>query len=475
MEICVSINLPLPTDKQIHNLDIEQLAKDDAANGIPHYEDTDLTASEQLIETFIYNHINETGTNIDNTLQTDHEIRQKINIDKATEQLKHADSTLHVDIDKLEKSNLPDLVRAKLNENETQITFNLFKSENKLFKTAIYPKDRQRSYLFVSIIMILESILNATFLSQGSELGLVGGITFALLITLGNCLLAWMIVEFSIRYISHVKIQTKIVAWLLMCILSIIILHYIFLVGHFRDAISDIAELGISVKEASVNAVTAMYENPYMVTDFYSWILIVVSFLAAAIMGYKFYFADDPYPSYGRLHRKLIEVERQYQNMENNHRDELITLTRKASSDLILSKSECNAGYQEYRMSLVHSESLTEDYNHYIPKMEKLCEKLLFQYRKINKQIRTQALPDYFNEEIKLDSTEIQTLNTSLIDLDNENIKTIEQVIEIVPQLFEETNAKLISIQSEFDKRTRLYSEKITIDATNMFAKNATN
>ena len=465
--------LELPSNTQINKLEIEKMASGDASRGVPHEDDTSLTESEQNIENFIYDHIHTTEDNVENGIQKDHELRSEINFDGEIRDLRYADNNLNADIAKLEHNNLQELVRAKLTVIQKKTDFNLFRSENCLNSLPIFPKSRIDHYVFILVILFIETLLNAVFLKEGNDLGYIGGFVSALIITGANFLLALVIANVGIRNIHHIKMHKKIMGWFVTAGMATLLVSFVLLVGHYRDELALVEQQGIEPYEASVRADKAMIENSLGISDFFAWVLVIISILAAGIMGFKIFFSDDPYPGYGKLERKMLEVETDSQKMEAKYLDETLALIKKAGVDLMSKKRECFTKFQEYKNSIDRSVVLVSAYDNYLLRIEKMYEDLLSKYRQKNKVIRVSNYPSYFDDKVIIDRTRIREINQSLIDLDMANVADFEKSLDEVPQIYNESEVKLDKILQGFKVYMNDFSEKINTEATNLHAINA--
>jgi hypothetical protein len=124
----------------------------------------------------------------------------------------------------------------------------------------------------VSLFVLGETILNGVFLSQGNELGLIGGIVSALVIMAINLAIA---IFFSslLRKANSVQKNQRIMAWSGMAVLLPTYLTFILLIGHYRDCVES------DPFNASRQAVTDLLSTPFAIDDTFSWILILFSIL----------------------------------------------------------------------------------------------------------------------------------------------------------------------------------------------------
>ena len=120
---------------------------------------------------------------------------------------------------------------------ETSRALQIFKERNQLSRPPADASSWQRlaAWLGLIVLVLFEAFLNGSFFAKGSELGLVGGMTQALILSVLNVGGAMLYAIFGLPRLVHRKVAWKLVGaastviwvgWLVVVNLAI---------GHFRD------------------------------------------------------------------------------------------------------------------------------------------------------------------------------------------------------------------------------------------------
>lgn len=178
--------------------------------------------------------------------------------------------------------------------------FNVFVGRHRLHDVA--PQERSgkqqaHGWLWIGVIVVIESLLNGVFFAQGSEAGLVGGITEALLLALLNIGLAAGVGLFALRYLRHAFWFWKLFAAVAFVALAGGILGLNLVIAHYREAFA--FSQGVQVDFRVV--MESLWARPFGLEDSRSWLLGAMGVLLNVFAIYKFYHLNDPYPGYGQL------------------------------------------------------------------------------------------------------------------------------------------------------------------------------
>lgn len=214
-----------------------------------------------------------------------------------------------------------DLQNTQKNVQDAEISFNNFREENRI-NDAAHEESELLKWIAISLgIIVVESALNGNFLAEGHEMGLAGGITFALGISVVNVGLA-SLAGLLTRNFNHVRLWRKVIGTLSFLVATGLALVFNFVVAHFRDAMTATAW-----DQAAGRAVDrALAGNLPESID--AWLLALLGLLAAALAGWKTYGADHPYPGYGRNSRKR-KKNREKEAALRQHAVEMLDYCRK--------------------------------------------------------------------------------------------------------------------------------------------------
>ncbi len=168
------------------------------------------------------------------------------------------------------------------------------------------------TYSLLFFLIAVESILNGVFLAKGSEFGLLGGIGIALGISFFNVALAFLVGAGPARW-SHARnfflralgFLLALVGWGGLCFLHAFAAHYRDLAGRVPQT-------------KAYPALNNLLGAPVRLTDMNSWYLFGLGLMLALTAFLKGYYSDEPYPWYGKLHRRFVEQRDAYNELHSS-------------------------------------------------------------------------------------------------------------------------------------------------------------
>ena len=188
-------------------------------------------------------------------------------------------------------------------------------------------------------IAVAESILNASLLAQGNQLGLLGGWTEAVLISLIN---AGFLAAFSaalFRQTVHVSGTKRWFGRLGLLVLLVAAVVFNLILAHYRNALS-----GDTPESAASIAWITFTSDPLALGDVRSLMLFLIGLSVWLFSTYEWLKMDDIYPGFGavsRKHREAIQdfggykqwlIHEQLENLKNQINEVLIEFTEKAAN-----------------------------------------------------------------------------------------------------------------------------------------------
>ena len=152
--------------------------------------------------------------------------------------------------------------------------------------------------IWVLILFLIETVLNASLLMEVNPFGLIGAAIQMGLITSVNILIGFLGVGQIFRYVNHVNMGKRFVGWLAGGSLTCLILGFNVAVGHFRDSMQAMVARAETdpIVMLENDAVPRLLEEPLGFDTFQTVLLVVMGILFFAIASWKGYRWDDPYP-----------------------------------------------------------------------------------------------------------------------------------------------------------------------------------
>lgn len=283
-------------------------------------------------------------------------------------------------------------------------------------RMAHYPDSSLWHWSIIMLILLIESILNGSFLARGHELGLIGGITQALVIAMLNVGIGLMAGRLCLPQINHYIGWRKFLG--ATTGLLLVMLAFIFNLGvaHYRNALA-----GTEPDQAIYIAWINFLHNPLKINDILSWLLFLLGiafFVIALIDGFKM---DDPYPGYGHLARKRQILNDDYAATKSALLEELETIRNEVINKLNQIATTIQHRKSEYIAILSARRKLVASFEQHLRHLQQCGNELLAIYREANRYKRTTPMPIHFAEiwvlpepKLSLDITQNEVSETML-------------------------------------------------------------
>ncbi len=267
-----------------------------------------------------------------------------------------------------------------------------FKKENNLRRTATYPDSSIWTFGILLVALCVESLFNGLFFAKGNDLGLVGGVSIAFIISFLNISFGFASGYLVLRNFNHLSVVRKYLG--LIFFLFLIFLSFVFniLIAHYREALS------IDPDNATTLAVESFRGGILAVSDVESWLLFLVGSIFYVIAAYKGYQFDDPYPGYGKISRlknhtlgELDDFRQQLiEEVDDIHNECLV----KVDSDFKTIKQK-QQQLNSYISAFEHQISI---YSSHIQNLYSNLNYIITVYREKNSGEREAPRPKYFDK-----------------------------------------------------------------------------
>lgn len=281
------------------------------------------------------------------------------------------------------------LKEERLEMNRRRDALARFRREHDLHSEASYPSETQKLWTAVLVVVMLigESLMNATFLAAGSAQGLFGGWTTAIVFSMINIGASLWPFGSWIRQVNHVQPIHRVWGWTAGGLWFVIVASLNLMLGHFREASAAAAgdpDLNIGFK-----AWRAFAASPLGLNETQSWLVSAIGLFLAGLALYKGYAWDDRYPRYGKKHRELVAVQQQYQKMTEENVEVLGEIRQDAVRrvDAIAEKIR-NQPVRLGQIRKTRARSVRQ-FNEMLERLETVGNDLVTQYREANHSVRT--------------------------------------------------------------------------------------
>jgi len=275
---------------------------------------------------------------------------------------------------------------------------NNFKRNNKLTRPA---KPMSSTFLYVMIVVVIliaETIINGVFLGENLTGSSAAGATWAFAFSAVNVSIG-LILAPLIRNINHVKAGVKLFGYFIALIWLTLVAALNFLIGHFRDAITNPTGLGM---EDAPKALEEMALNPFVLAEPVSYFLVAIGMMCALIALLDSFFHADTYPGYGKKSLQLEEFEENLISLksEANNEQEVLYTKFEADGNRLINAATAHITNLQQTLGFIDLR-IREEYSDYFENLAGSFEAVIEQYRTSNKEARDTDPPNYFNDKIE--------------------------------------------------------------------------
>jgi hypothetical protein len=371
-------------------LDLEQRAINNGSEKRPLSESTNLDEPQQEVLAWLRNALLTAHGETEKTLRDLASRRSAIAIRPLIGVLRTLESEGRIGVDRARADMRGELKFLAEEKSVADARARAFRRTNRLHRSARYPDSNIMHWAMIAAVVMSESAANSYFFAQDSDLGLLGGLLQALLISVVNIGIALFCGVFGMRYIHHVDMPGRIFGCTVTAIYSVVTVALNLAVAHYRVA------LEIDPVSALRMVFRSLTSQPFTIDNFDAGLLLMIGLLSSAFAMVKSYNADDTYPGYGRLDRETKEAGVAYENKRQELRDRIsaaIDETRHEVSQLLANAH----GYAiEFPGTVAETERTIGNFRRFESECDEALRDLLDRYRVANREIRGTREPSYF-------------------------------------------------------------------------------
>jgi hypothetical protein len=292
-------------------------------------------------------------------------------------------------------------LRRRLTEHEAEKES--FKARHRLERTPRPPSPGMQTLKIglVAILLLVETVLNGSFLAKGSELGLLGGATEAFAFALLNVLGSFLLGRLGLPELSHRNPVRKLVGLLALAGFLIFATVLNLALAHYREV------SGAFVGGGGEEVMRRLQTAPFVLADVKSWLFAGIGFLFAVIACIDGYATVDPYPGFGDIERRLNAARETYIRRKQDLidtlldvRDEYIESMQDANRDLSVRRGE-------YEQILDQRARLARLFELHQTHLQAVANALLATYREANQSARKSPAPSRFADAWTMERIEI--------------------------------------------------------------------
>ena len=339
-------------------------------------------------------------------------------------------------------------LQQKVRENEEDV--DTFKREHDLDRAPHYPESRLMRWGVIVIILLVEAILNGSFLARGNELGLVGGIFEAVVIALINVAFGLCVGWKVAPECNHRRRYRRIFGLFGLFAYVVGVFGFNLAVAHYRTALGSDAP-----ENAARLAFETLTATPFLVEDMQSWLLFLLGCVFSGVAAIDGWGMDDPYPGYGTLDRLKDEARNDFQDQRKSLFRELDEIRNTAISEMEEAAKNMKNSGAEHRNAVQGKRRFEKSFQTHLDHLDDAANTLLRSYRDANKKARKTKSPQHFSEAWKLDRSGHE-VDEAIPD--EEMPKLADKIAEVNSRL-EKNCQKLIA---EYDKAVAICRQRLT-------------
>lgn len=247
-------------------------------------------------------------------------------------------------------------------------------------------------WLIVGILILLESILNGLFFAEGSDTGLVGGVTQALVLSFLNVGSASLFALYLLPLLRHARRSLLCVGLIGLVVYLCWLLGLNLSIAHFRDLF---IEGGGAVSMASM--LSELLGSPLNLKDAQSWLLFSLGVAFSIIAVIDVAGIKDPYLGYGAYGRRREDAVREYNDFKSRCMVGLTDTRDDALAKMASVITEMKSAEYDLRLAVGGRTRLIQDFKAFLDHLDDAYRRLIQTYREANRRARSDAGPTRFN------------------------------------------------------------------------------
>lgn len=396
-------------------LRLARRGKEDGEKGIPGPDKKTLTKAELDAIAEVEALRKEALNNFDDELRTYKSRVSEARSDTSNIKLKIADAAHG--LERLENEYGNHLQTALVRVKESQQKLDAFRSRHGVIGPPAVRSNVFLTVSFISFMLLLESILNAQFFAKRNELGLVGGVLQAGMISAINIVIGYLAGVYA-RHKNLKGFSSKCLGLGAVFMWLALALAFNFAVAHFRDALE-----ANSWNDALKLAISTLAEKPIELASLDSWMLFLIGLIVTLSSFLKGYHSADPLPGYNDLWDSVERSIDDYADKYGQAHDILDQTFKNLVQDLRSEVDTRRANLRSAVDALDSRGSMLDGLRVFLRTTNGAANQLLAVYREANVASRKEPTPDYFNETYSFGDADVtdrklEELNTGFVEIE---------------------------------------------------------
>ena len=387
----------LDRDQFLVDMDVEALAKKAGKSELPPSDASELDANEITFVQELKQNASSARMSLNKSLSLITNEISKIDLETEKAQIENAVDELRADLSNDQEEIIQDLKKLKETAENRESDLERFKKDNGLTREPRYKSSYVATIAIIMTFLVIETALNSTLLAKASDLGLVGGMAQAVIISLINIILGFSL-GFLVYPRTNQKKKYSTLIWKMMLILGcLVVLIFNLLIGHYREA------LVLDPESSTFQAITSFTSGVFDLSDIESIFLVFIGIIVAGVSYWKGSTQNDPYFEYTTYAKALDTAVEELEDEKESSLEELDDKGEDSSNTLDKIYKRAKLHLKTYNALKSSFSQQQELYKAYIDDLEETAKIAITLYRQTNEVARSSASPKYFKGSLKFD------------------------------------------------------------------------
>tara|TARA_B100000780_G_scaffold84274_1_gene57652 strand:+ start:517 stop:2010 length:1494 start_codon:yes stop_codon:yes gene_type:complete len=330
---------------------------------------------------------------------------------------------------------------------EVEKEYNYFRSknglENRTAKLSL-PSHNSLRVLVLVLMIVVETLLNGSFLAKNNSEGILGGSLDAFTFAFINIGFSVLLTIFVIKQIHRPRFIYKIIGLIgIIAWLSVVVTINLGL-AHFRET------SGAFLEGAGNQVVQLLIEQPFNLQELKSWVLFGVGTLFAAITLADVISFTDIFPGYTKLQEKWDKEQDEYKAEFEDLLDNITNIKDEYHNNLNSIGADLTIRQQELDKIIAGRNRLIALYNSNNEQLQRAADVMFSAYYEANRSKRSKAAPKRYDAQFKVkliqlssgenfSSTETKKIKKKIAEaknlLDDQISEVLSEVTSAITQL----------------------------------------
>ncbi|MBS4011453.1 MAG: hypothetical protein KGZ72_11950 [Roseovarius sp.] len=333
------------------------------------------------------------------------------------------------------------------------------------------PKPMQSSlftFAFMAFMLAIESSMNGLFFAEQNEMGLVGGVTQAFVISLINVLSGFGAGFFQ-RYYNLRGVFFKLISFATVISWLVFVVLFNLAVAHFRSAL----EGNLVWEDALRESISLTLSQPFELGSLSSWMLFIIGAIVSFASFLKGAWIGDPIPGFNAIwNQSEIALNRYADAFDTAHSvldDRLMEEREALQSEVERRRADLRSATD----ALLSRKTMFSGLEVFLDTADSAANMLLKRYREANQKARKSDAPRYFQNEHRFERPQFADLEEVGLakEIVEAEIRRMERLVEVgVAHLMRAQKRSLIAFPTIEEIRSGK-TEKKNIDGGDPLAE----